>query len=217
MMRGYDEAYRAPAQANLGRMLDYAVNELGADISDFYGMFLASGVAEQFGRGDYRFITGMSGVELAWEVMHRCGTDPCRSEVRYPVDRSAEYWTGWALARYQWERDEPFRRIEMYAPIERVRDFYVPYHEMDARQFIDKMDEMRRRHGGQTNLQSRRRAMGLSQRELSELSGVPLRTIQQYEQRQKRIDRASAESVAALADALWCPMREILEYDSGRV
>lgn len=217
MMHAYDEVYRAPAQANLGRMLDHAVNELGAQIGEFYGMFLASGIADQFGKGDYRFITGMSGVELAWEVLRRCGKEPCYSKVRYPVDRSAEYWTGWALARYQWERDELFGRIESYAPIERVRDLYVPYHEMDVRQFIDRMDEMKRLHGGQTNLQSRRRAMGLSQRELSELSGVPLRTIQQYEQRQKRIDRASAESVAALADALWCPMESLLEYDSGQV
>ena len=28
-----------------------------------------SGIAEQFGSGDYRFLAGMSGVELAYEVL----------------------------------------------------------------------------------------------------------------------------------------------------
>ena len=45
---------------------------------------------------------------------------------------------------------------------------------------------------------------GLSQRDLAEISGVPVRTIQQYEQQQKDIRKAAYETVCRLADALHC-------------
>lgn len=72
---------------------------------------------------------------------------------------------------------------------------YSPYHEMDIRQFVDKMNEL----------------VGLNQRELAELSGVPLRTIQQYEQRQKDINKAQAQYLVMLAQVLCCDMRDLME------
>ena len=72
---------------------------------------------------------------------------------------------------------------------------YSPYHEMDIRQFVDKMNEL----------------VGLNQRELAELSGVPLRTIQQYEQRQKDINKAQAQHLVMLAQVLCCDMRDLME------
>ena len=72
---------------------------------------------------------------------------------------------------------------------------YSPYHEMDIRQFVDKMNEL----------------VGLNQRELAELSGVPLRTIQQYEQRQKDINKAQAQYLVMLAQVLGCDMRDLME------
>ena len=38
----------------------------------------------------------------------------------------------------------------------------------------------------------------------AEISGVPVRTIQQYEQQQKDIRKAAYETVCRLADALHC-------------
>lgn len=46
---------------------------------------------------------------------------------------------------------------------------------------------------------------------IAERSGVPLRTLQQYEQRQKNINRASAEYVIALARVLGCMPEELME------
>lgn len=66
---------------------------------------------------------------------------------------------------------------------------------MDIRQFVDKMNEL----------------VGLNQRELAELSGVPLRTIQQYEQRQKDINKAQAQYLVMLAQVLCCDMRDLME------
>lgn len=51
----------------------------------------------------------------------------------------------------------------------------------------------------------------LTQRELAELAEVPLRTIQQYEQRQKNINRAQAETLARIAKQLYCNIEDLLE------
>lgn len=51
----------------------------------------------------------------------------------------------------------------------------------------------------------------MSQRELSELSGVPLRTIQQYEQQQKNINKAQVEYLVRLSQTLCCEITDLLE------
>jgi transcriptional regulator with XRE-family HTH domain len=53
--------------------------------------------------------------------------------------------------------------------------------------------------------------MGISQAELSRRSQIPKRTLQQYEQRQKDINKAIAETLFALSKVLGCPMEELLE------
>jgi transcriptional regulator with XRE-family HTH domain len=88
---------------------------------------------------------------------------------------------------------------------------YNPYHEMDIRQFADHMDELIRTAKPETNLKLIRQQNGLSQRQLAELSGVPLRTIQQYEQRQKNINRAQVEHLAMMAQVLKCNTTQLCE------
>ena len=64
-----------------------------------------------------------------------------------------------------------------------------------------------------SRLQEYRRRIGLSQRELSERADVPLRTIQQYEQKQKNINHARADYVIRLAKALYCRPEDLLEVE----
>ena len=90
-------------------------------------------------------------------------------------------------------------------------EMYSPYHEMDIRQFCDTMNERYSAAQPETNLKALRQRADLSQRELSEQSGVPLRTIQQYEQRQKSINKAQAEYLLMLARTLCCDMEDLLE------
>ena len=52
---------------------------------------------------------------------------------------------------------------------------------------------------------------GISQSQLSELSGVNLRTLQDYEQGQKSINGARAETVYRIAQALNCKVEDLLE------
>lgn len=82
---------------------------------------------------------------------------------------------------------------------------------MDIRQFTDHMNELYLKANPDTNLKRLRKKTGLSQNALAEVSGVPLRTIQQYEQRQKNINKAQAQYVAMLAQALYCKMEDLLE------
>ena len=212
MTNAYDKVYLEKARTNLGRMLDFVVYDLKYDISDFFELFITSGVANRFGNGDFNVLVGMSGVELAYEVLEKLNISFKRVTPNYTVNRSEEYWTGWALAYYQWETSLNFEEIVRCIPIKEIQALYSPYHEMDIRQFVDKMNSLYKLAKPETNLKFLRQKAGLSQRELSELSGVPVRTIQQYEQRQKSVNKAQAEYLMALAKVLCCEMKDLMEY-----
>lgn len=217
----YDATYLGAARVVLARMLDYAVNVLGYRLACFWALFLASDVSRLFAHGDASVVAGRSGIELARLVVREAGCDQAelpdkrltaaREASWYCGGRSEEYWCGWALAYYQWRRALSFSDIEACVPIEDVLALYEPYHEMDEQQFLDRMDEECARATSATKLQSCRRRVGLSQSELAAMSGVPVRTIQQYEQRQKNINHARACQVAALARALCCRVEDLLE------
>ncbi len=115
------------------------------------------------------------------------------------------------MAFFQWQTNLTFKQINSLIPIAEIRAMYNPYHEMDISQFCDKMTELYKSRKSETNLKKYRLAAGLSQSELAEVSGVPVRTIQQYEQRVKNINAAKAESVIALSKALECPVEMLME------
>jgi len=210
MIRAYDKTYLEKAQAALGRMLDYAVCERGEELSDFFRLFLETGTARRFENGDYRLLAGMSGVEIYYEIMERAGKPKERTVPFYAQERSREYWTGWALAYYQWHSGLPFERIRKTVTVEQIRDMYTPFHEMDIRQFCDELDRRVFEREKETRLKAYRRLAGISQKELSELSGVPLRMLQEYEQGRKNISRAQAEYVIRIASVLGCEAGDLL-------
>ena len=211
MIRAYHKVYLEKARTNLGRMLDYATNDLGYDPSEFFDLFLNSGLAERFGKGEFTLTVGMSGVELAYQVLELTKHQIKLSKPRYTANRSPEYWAGWALAYYQWETAMPFAEILEYISIDDIIRMYSPYHEMDIRHFCDRMNELYCVANPETKLKQLRQRAGLSQSELAELSGVPKRTIQQYEQRQKNINKAQAEYLMMLARALNCNAENLIE------
>ena len=86
---------------------------------------------------------------------------------------------------------------------------YSKYHEMDISQFVDHINELSDIKKQQTFKRLRKYA-GLSQKELADKTGVPLRTIQQYEQGQKNIAHARTEVVVRLSRALYCNIEELL-------
>ncbi len=211
MMYAYDKTYLEKARINLGRMLDFAVYDLKYDISVFFDMFIKSGFAARFGRGDFELIAGMSGVELAHEIVEASGENKRYIKPNYTQNRSKEYWTGWALAFYQWESGKSFARIIEAVPIEKIVMLYNPYHEMDIRHFADKMNELYLYSNPDTRLKTLRLNLGLSQRDLASFSGVPVRTIQQYEQRRKDINKANAEYLVMLSRTLGCRVEDLID------
>ena len=208
MIRAYDKLYLSKAQSSLASMLDFAVYDLKKDLAAFYKKFLESKISVQFERGESSVIAGKSGVELALEVLENYSL---AKKYKPAANRSPEYWTGWALAYFQWQTNLSFKQIDSLIPITEVRAMYAPYHEMDISQFCDKMTELYKARKPACNLKTRRLAAGLSQNELAVASGVPLRTIQQYEQKQKDINAAKAESVISLAKALDCSAEDLME------
>lgn len=208
MIHAYDKNYLSKAQNNLASMLDFAVYDLEENLSYFYLKFLQSKICSQFERGESTVIVGKSGVELALDII---GDETLASKYRPAANRTPEYWCGWALAYFQWQTNLGFKEINNYISISEILAMYSPYHEMDISQFCDKMIELYNKRKNNTNLKALRLDAGLSQRELAEISDIPVRTIQQYEQNQKNINAAKAETVVKLAKALNCTVEALME------
>ena len=212
MIFAYDRVYLAQARETLGAMLDYAVWDckLGAD--EYFALFVTSGLADRFGRGDPKLVSGMSGVELAWETFARTHYTEERPRPRYNLNRSKAYWVGWALAHCQWATSLSFRELVRYVPPSRMEGLYSPYHERDERALVEKVVDICRTGKKETNLNAARQRRGLSQSELASAAQVPLRTLQQYEQGQKDILKANVAYVVSLAHVLGCSVEEVLDY-----
>ena len=210
MIHAYDKLYLSKAQNNMASMLDFAVYDLEEELSEFYQKFLYSKVSKQLEKGESTVIVGKSGVELALEVL---GDEELASKYRPAADRTPEYWCGWALAYFQWYSNLSFRDINNLVPISEILAMYSPYHEMDISQFCDKMREIYNNRKEDTNLKRFRLNAGLSQSELAEISDISVRTIQQYEQKQKNINAAKAETVVKLAKALNTSVEKLMEIE----
>jgi len=163
-------------------------------------------VHRRFGNGDCALTVGKSGIELARMTIETASGEIKTINLQYTADRSPEHWAGWALAYYQWFSGLSFREILEAISAKEVIALYSPYHEMDVRQFCDRMTELCRKRKPATNLKYLRKTLGITQKELAEQSGIPLRTLQQHEQRQKDIilncSRAVLHSVRTCLRAL---------------
>ena len=211
MIRAYDKVYLEDAMRNLGEAFDYVSSHLKLTLDEFLDLFVASGIAEQFGRGVPKFVSGLSGIELAMEVLTKAGKDLTfpESDVKYSF--SSEYWCGWILAYYQWHSGRTFKNISKYLSMEDVEKLYPTLHEAAEEKFVDTVNSIIRRQNPPTQLQALRKSIGYSQKMLSEKSGVSLRMIQQYEQRAKNINNATGANLVALANTLGCSVEELLE------
>lgn len=211
MMHAYDEMYLHDAMKNLGEAFDYAATVLHIPMDDFLDMFIISGIAERFGCGEPKFVSGFSGTELVWEVLGRTGKNVVFSAPQSEYDYSPPYWCGWILAFYQWNTGKSFKDIKKYLPMREIYKLYPTLHEASEEKFVDVANSIFERKKLPAKLQTVRKAIGLSQKELSVRSGVSLRMIQQYEQRAKDINKATASNLFALAQALGCKAEDLLE------
>ena len=92
-----------------------------------------------------------------------------------------------------------------------VLKLYPVMHEAAEEKFVDTVNTILQRENTQTKLQRQRKQCGYSQSELAEKSGVNLRTLQQYESGAKDINKASVQTVVALANVLGCRAEDLLQ------
>jgi hypothetical protein len=102
-IRAYDELYLNNAQDILGHAVDFAINSLAIDPDLFGSSFTVSDASKQFAAGNPAYVAGISGCELARIVIRQTHLVFHDTEDVMYLDKSPEYWAGWALAFYQWQ------------------------------------------------------------------------------------------------------------------
>ena len=210
MIRAYDEMYLDDAMECLGAAVEYAVLLCDMDGQEFLDLFVASSVADEFGRGNVKFISGMSGIELARHVLKMCGMDASEHTDPLHIDYPPEYWCGWILAYYQWYSGKSFASICRQIKFPMLMDVYGVLHEADSSKAVDVFDQIMVRKE-ETNLAYYRKMKGLSQSQLAKVSGVSVRSIQLFEQRKSNINNAQYNHLSAIAKGLGCEVEDLLE------
>ena len=211
MTHAYQEIYLSKAQSVIGDAFDYAVNTCAILGADFVKLFIASSVSKRMENGEPAYLAGKSGIEIVREIVAETKGQELQIEPQEHFGRSKEYWIGWAIAYYQWYSGRKYSDIFKVLSFEDLQKMYYTLHEADITKFVDIVDSKIKEYFSETNLKRIRTAYGFTQAELAERSGVSLRSIQMYEQRNKNINKASADSMYSLAKALGCTMEDLIE------
>ena len=215
MMHAYNELYLCDSQKNLAGMFDYAIRGLKYSGDEFFNLFITSGIAAMFEHGNPKYVAGLSGIELAQNVLQKSGIKLQNTiQLDYSFD-GPEYWLGWVMSYYQWYRALRFSDLQVYGLIpSEILSRYI-LHEADISKFVQTADSIIQKNikNSPTRLKQIRTSRNMTQKQLSELSGVSLRMIQLYEQRQNDINKASGSVINRLAWVLKCNFYDIMELE----
>lgn len=211
MIHAYPETSLNKSRSLLAEAFDYAVNSCHISGTDFVSYFVSGPFSKRIENGETAIISGMSGIELARKIIAAATGKIIDIIPEEKFTRSVEYWIGWAVAYYQWWSGRNFSSIFKALGYRDLERMYFTLHEADISKFVEIADAKVKEYYPDTNLKYIRSAYGCSQAELSEMSGVSLRSIQMYEQRNKDINKAGAGTVRSLAKALGCTMEDLLE------
>ena len=210
-IHAYQETYLNKAQAALGDAFDYAVNTCGIPGEDFIKLFTVSSISRRIENGEPALLAGKSGIEIAADVIFESTGKQLENEPQEHFGRSREYWIGWAICYYQWFSARSFHEIFEVFSFNDLQKMYYTLHEADITKFVDIADEKIKEHFKDTNLKRIRTSYGCTQAELAKRSGVSLRSIQMYEQRNKDINKASVEALYRISKVLGCSIEDLLE------
>ena len=207
----YQETYLSKAQATLGDAFDYTINTCHIPGSDFIKLFTASSVSRRMENGEPALLAGKSGIEIAADVVFETTGKQLETKPQEHFGRSREYWIGWAVCYYQWFSARSYSDIFKVLSYDDLANMYYTLHEADITKFVDIANEKIREHFKDTNLKRIRSSYGCTQAELAKRSGVTLRSIQMYEQRNKDINKASADTLYRISRVLGCSIESLLE------
>lgn len=213
MIHAYDEDYLYYAQNNLGHMVDFAINTCEYSLDEFFDMFRVSNVCKQFEEGNPTYLVGKTGCELARLVIFEVKEKEIQEKDIMYMDRSPEYWLGWSLAYYVWEKNCRFDYIFRAIHPENLIEMYDMLHEADISKFVIQIDNRLKEYYDKSMLARLRTYANLSQSMLAEKSGINIRIIQSYEQGMRDINKAQFSTIVKLAKALNCDPIELLEKE----
>lgn len=211
MTHAYNIDYLDDAMSGMGAMLDYAVNTCREDIELFWARFLASGISRSMYNANPKYVAGMSGAELARLIAKQTGKELPELEALIDMG-SPEYWTGWSMAYISWYLDMDHVALNVNGlSIMALYRRYSTLHEADLSKTVQ--FALNCIHAGQQRHNPLKRARlnaGLTQRQLAELSGSTLRSIRGYEQNQRSLRSATADSIQNLSKVLGCNAQLLL-------
>ncbi len=117
------------------------------------------------------------------------------------------------MMRQEGDTGYRFKDILKCILMSEIERLYPALHEAPEEKFADVLNKRMHSRKIPTKLQMLRKNTGYSQRELSEKSGVNVRTLQQYEQRSKNINKAAADTLLVLSKTLGCRVEDLMEYE----
>lgn len=211
-MNAYESLAMDEARNNLGDAFDYIVYDCHMNLDEFMDLFIISGLAREYENKNPKYVVGMSGTELVWEVFDKVGinhTYLCSTDI--VGQKTKEYWSGWILAYYQIMTGKSYKNIMSHLSMQEIENMYHPLHEAPEEKFVEVLSHYMGKQPEQSKLKEYRMDYGITQIELSNRSGVSLRSIQMYEQLRKDIHKASVTTVVNLAKTLGCEVEELLE------
>ena len=211
MMPAYQEMYLSRAQQVVGEVFEFGINHFNISGKLFLQMFVVSSASKRLEVGEPSYIAGKSGKDIAYEIINETYGKMIMEDKGDYITNSIEYWIGWAVAYYQWYSSRKYSEIFQVVSYEDLLRMYYTIHEADITKFVEVLNEKIKEFFLETNLKRIRLVANITQLELSKRSGVSLRSIQMYEQRNKDINKASIETVYKLARTLGCTMEDLIE------
>ncbi len=164
-MYAYKETYLDDARDHLGEMFDYAINVYHMDTDKFWSVFASSRLAECLSYGDPKYVAGMSGYELFAVLIYETFREQVEIEDVFRIDRTKEYWAGWALAFYQWRSNHSFQYIYSKGiTLSEVVDMYI-LHEAPEEKFAEIMTDRIRERQEENMLKRLRTESGRTQKQ----------------------------------------------------
>ena len=216
MTPAFSSLYLDDAMRNLGELTEYTVLATPEiSLNDLFRMFTISGYAARFEKGDPAVVSGMSGTELHHRIMDKCYGEYRQwppALVKYDTD--SEYWYGYILAYTQWRMSCSFSDILERVSFDDLEIMFSALHTAsDERAFLEIEKRVNANESRTTRLQEYRKRMGFSQRQLADSAGVNVRTLQQYEIRDKDINQASSDKLISLSRVLKCRPEDLMEIN----
>ena len=211
MIHAYQEIYVNKVQKSLGTAFDYAINTCGILGDEFIKLFIVSSVSKRIENCEPLYLVGKTGIEIVFDIISETKYEVDLKDVEDTFDKSCEYWIGWSIAYYQWYSDRSFGDIFEVFSYDELRIMYQTLHEADISKFVEIVDSRIKEYYHETNLKRMRKLCDYTQKEIAENSGVSLRCIQMYEERNKDINKASVETLYKLSKVFGCKIEDLIE------